>query len=314
MEALRIIFMGTPQFAVPSLKILVEAGYDLVAVITAPDKPKGRGRQLLKSAVKEYAETKGIPVLQPTNLKSPEFIEDLSSLGANLQVVVAFRMLPQVVWEMPVYGTFNLHASMLPDYRGAAPIHWAIINGETETGVTTFFIKQEIDTGSIILQDSEPIAPLDTTGSLSNRLMLKGANLVLKTVQLIASGNYELIPQDLSLDTPKAPKLFRENCEIDWNKSAVEIVNFVRGLNPFPSAWTTINETVYKIHQVKALNDQSTAVLDDQSTAVRVGEFDTNETSYLHFETGSGMIAIEEIQAPGKRKMAIGDFLRGNTL
>jgi methionyl-tRNA formyltransferase len=248
MRSLRIIFMGTPQFAVPSLEVLVKHGYDLVAVITAPDKPKGRGRELAASPVKECAEANGIPVLQPKNLKSPQFIEELQCYRANLQVVVAFRMLPEVVWSMPQYGTFNLHASLLPKYRGAAPIHWAIINGEKETGITTFLLKHEIDTGGIILQETEPIYETDTTGSLSGRLMKKGAGLVLKTVQLIASGNCKLIPQDLSLDVPKAPKLFKENCKIDWDQDADKIANFIRGLNPFPSAWTDIGGTVYKIH------------------------------------------------------------------
>ena len=276
MEALRIIFMGTPQFAVPSLEILVEAGYNVVAVITAPDKPQGRGRKLMTSAVKQYAEAQGIPVLQPTNLKAPDFIEELKSYRANLQVVVAFRMLPQIVWDMPRYGTFNLHASLLPDYRGAAPIHWAIINGEKITGVTTFFIRHEIDTGSILLQEKEIIHEYDTTGSLSERLMKKGAALVLKTVELIATGEYRLIPQDLSVDAPKAPKLFKENCQINWDRDKQQIVNFVRGLNPFPSAWTTIKGTMYKIHTAR--------MVENESFSGEIGDYQTDGNSYLYFK------------------------------
>jgi methionyl-tRNA formyltransferase len=278
----------------------------VVAVITAPDKPQGRGRQLMTSAVKQYAEAQGIPVLQPTNLKAPEFIEELKSFRANLQVVVAFRMLPQVVWDMPRYGTFNLHASLLPDYRGAAPIHWAIINGEKETGVTTFFIRQEIDTGSILLQEKEMIHEYDTTGSLSDRLMKKGAALVLKTVDLIATGEYQLIPQDLSADAPKAPKLFKENCQINWDQNSQQIVNFIRGLNPFPSAWTIIKGTTYKIHAAR--------VLENNVLSGNIGDHRTDGNSYLYFKCRDGAVSITEIQAPGKRKMSIMEFLRGNQL
>lgn len=306
MESLRIIFMGTPQFAVPSLEILVTQGYNLVAVITAPDRPKGRGRKVMTSAVKDYAEAQGIPVLQPTNLKSPDFLEELQSFQANLQVVVAFRMLPEAVWAMPKYGTFNLHASLLPHYRGAAPIHWAIINGEKETGVTTFFIKQEIDTGSIILQETEAIYEHDTTGSLSDRLMQKGAALVLKTVQLIESGDYKLIPQDLSLKVQKAPKLFKETCQINWDQNTRQVIDFIRGLNPFPSAWTTIDGTVFKIHYAEAVKGGQ--------ISGKIGSYQTDGINYLNFKVKDGAISVKEIQAPGKRKMLIDEFLRGNKL
>ena len=205
--------MGTPEFAVPSLQILVENGFNVVAVITAPDKPKGRGQKLATSPVKDYAVSQNIPVLQPTNLKSPEFIEELRSYKANLQIVVAFRMLPEVVWDMPEIGTFNLHASLLPQYRGAAPINWAIINGEKETGVTTFFLKHEIDTGNIIFQEKEPIEEDDNVGDLYERLMAKGANLVLKTVKAIQQGDYPQLPQDESGEIKHAPKIFKETCE-----------------------------------------------------------------------------------------------------
>ncbi len=305
MNSLRIIFMGTPEFAVPSLQILIEKGYDVVAVITAPDKPKGRGRKLQTSPVKMVALENKIPVLQPTNLKNPEFIQTLRSYQANLQVVVAFRMLPEIVWNMPELGTFNLHGSKLPYYRGAAPIHWAIINGEKETGVTTFFLKHAIDTGNIILQESEVITPDDTTGSLYERLMIKGSDLVLKTVQLIEQGKHELLVQDLQSDLPKAPKIFKEGCEINWHKSNIEIYNLVRGLNPFPVAWTKINDQTYKIYQVALVASESKEP---------PGSYHSDGTSFLHFQTGSGAVAVLVLQAPGKKRMAIADFLRGNEI
>lgn len=297
--------MGTPEFAVPSLEILLEHKYEVVAVITAPDRPRGRGQKLVPSPIKEVANRHSIPVLQPTNLKSPEFIQSLKNFEANLQVVVAFRMLPEVVWSMPEYGTFNLHASLLPKYRGAAPIHWAIINGEKETGVTTFFLKQEIDTGNIIMQKKELIQDEDTTGTLSDRLMQIGAELVLATVQKIEDGSYSLKQQDLSADEPKAPKLFKENCEVDWTQDAKQVVNFIRGLNPFPCAWTQINGVVYKLHQAK---------VEEGKSIKQAGKYKTDGKNYLHFGTGDSVIAIEKIQAPGKRSMDIETFLRGNKL
>ncbi|MFN3316928.1 MAG: methionyl-tRNA formyltransferase, partial [Raineya sp.] len=235
---MRIIFMGTPEFAVPSLQVLVENGYNIVGVVTAPDKPAGRGKQMQVSEVKQYALSQNLPILQPEKLKSPDFLAELQALKADLQVVVAFRMLPEVVWAMPPIGTFNLHASLLPKYRGAAPINWAIINGETETGVTTFFLQHEIDTGNIIFQEKEPISPTDTAGSLYQRLMHKGAKLVLKTVQTIEKGDVQTFPQVGEIT--HAPKIFRETCQIDWNKTSTEIYNFVRGLAPYPAAWTTL--------------------------------------------------------------------------
>ncbi|MFZ6013920.1 MAG: methionyl-tRNA formyltransferase, partial [Bacteroidota bacterium] len=239
MNKLRIIFMGTPEFAVASLEVLVENEFNVVAVVTAPDKPQGRGQKVVYSPVKDCALKYKIPVLQPTNLKSPQFLEELKAHHANLQVVVAFRMLPESVWSMPALGTFNLHASLLPQYRGAAPINWAVINGEKETGVTTFFLKHEIDTGSIIFQEKETIHEDDTVGSLYERLMRKGAGLVLKTVQAISSGNYPSTPQPENTTIKHAPKIFKETCEIQWNKPSASIRNFVRGLNPYPSAWAT---------------------------------------------------------------------------
>ncbi|GJM30066.1 MAG: methionyl-tRNA formyltransferase [Cyclobacteriaceae bacterium] len=306
MKPLRIIFMGTPDFAVPSLEILIEHQYNVVAVITAPDKPKGRGQKLIPSPIKQTAEKYRIPVLQPTNLKSSEFIDTLKSYQANLQVVVAFRMLPEVVWSMPDKGTFNLHASMLPDYRGAAPIHWAIINGEKETGVTTFFLKHEIDTGNIILQEREPVFENDTTGSLSQRLMVRGAALVLKTVQQIETGAYQLTSQDLVENLPKAPKLFKNDCEVNWEWDATEIVNFIRGLNPFPSAWISINGVTYKLHEAKEI---STPEFKGE-----IGDYHTDNKTFLYFKAKKGIVSIEQIQAPGKRSMTIETFLRGNNL
>ena len=228
MPSLRIIFMGTPEFAVPCLEILVENKFHVVAVITAPDKPQGRGQKLVPSPVKECALKYNLPVLQPTNLKAPEFIEELKSYNANLQIVVAFRMLPEVVWNMPSIGTFNLHASLLPQYRGAAPINWAIINGEKETGITTFFLKHEIDTGSIIFQEKEPIHDTDDAGTLYERLMKKGSDLVLKTVQAISTGTYPSMPQPDTGEIRHAPKIFRETSMINWDQHSGKIRDFVR--------------------------------------------------------------------------------------
>ncbi|MCF0073395.1 methionyl-tRNA formyltransferase [Dyadobacter sp. CY261] len=304
-KSLRIIFMGTPEFAVPSLQSLVENKSNVVAVVTVPDKPAGRGQKQTASPVKVYAESQGIPVLQPEKLKNPEFLEALKSYNADLQVVVAFRMLPEVVWSMPTKGTFNLHSSLLPQYRGAAPINWAIINGETETGVTTFFIEKDIDTGKIIFQDKEPISPEDNVGTLYERLMQKGAQLVVKTVEAIEAGNYPQEPQSEPDDIKAAPKIFRETCEIDWKRSTVEIHNFVRGLSPYPAAWTTLNGLSCKVFQTKPVNSDNEA---------QVGEYSTDNKSHLYFRTGDGWLAIEELQIEGKKRMEIGDFLRGYRL
>lgn len=305
MQNLRIIYMGTPDFAVPSLEILVENGFNVVAVITAPDKPKGRGQQLATSPVKDCALKHGIPVLQPTNLKSPEFVEELRSYQANLQIVVAFRMLPEIVWDMPEIGTFNLHASLLPQYRGAAPINWAIINGEKETGVTTFFLKHEIDTGKIIYQEKEPIKHEDTVGDLYLRLMNKGAHLVLKTVKAIETGQYPEIEQDESVDIKHAPKIFRETCEIEWDRPAEKVYDFIRGLSPYPAAWTTLNGKNLKLYNVSVLNKGSNGA---------PGTLNTDGKSFLNFNTSDGQIAIHELQIEGKRRMDIEEFLRGNKI
>lgn len=280
--------MGTPEFAVPSLNILVENGYDVAAVITAPDKASGRGLQLQPSEVKVAAEKHGLKILQPANLKAPEFIEELRDLNANLQVVVAFRMLPEAVWAMPSIGTFNLHASLLPQYRGAAPINWAIINGEKETGATTFFLKHEIDTGSILFQEKEPILPDDDAGSLYDRLMKKGAGLVLKTVKAIESGDYKPVPQNETGELKHAPKVYRT--EIDWNQPSEKIVNLVRGLSPFPGTWTTIEGRVFKIFKVSKTDGP------------------------LKMKTADGHVSIDELQPEGKKRMKAADFLRGNKI
>lgn len=305
MNELRIIFMGTPEFAVPSLEILVENKFLVVAVITAPDKPQGRGQKLTYSPVKECASNHNIPILQPTNLKSPEFLEELKNYNANLQIVVAFRMLPEVVWAMPALGTFNLHASLLPQYRGAAPINWAIINGEKETGATTFFLKHEIDTGSIIFQEKEPISDTDDVGSLYERLMHKGAKLVLKTVRAIEKGDYPSIPQVAQGESKHAPKIFKETCQINWDQPSASIRNFVRGLSPYPSAWSVLNGKTFKVYRCSLANTNNHAA---------TGEIQTDNKTYLHVKSKDGWIAIDELQPEGKKRMTVSDFFRGNKL
>lgn len=306
MQSLKIIFMGTPEFAVPSLEILVRNGANVVAVVTAPDKPRGRGQQVIPSPVKAAAVAHNIPVLQPTNLKDPDFLETLRRYEADLQVVVAFRMLPEVVWNMPPLGTFNLHASLLPQYRGAAPINWAIINGEKETGVTTFFLRHEIDTGSIIFQEREPIHEDDNAGSLYARLMEKGAGLVLKTVRAIQAGDYPSTPQPENMAIKAAPKIFRKDCEIRWDQPARTIHNFVRGLSPYPAAWTLLDGKVYKILQ--------THIADHPASDEKPGAYATDNKNYLYFKTADGWIAVDEWQPEGKKRMTIRDYFLGNKL
>jgi len=298
--------MGTPEFAVPSLQVLVEAGMNVVAVITAPDKPKGRGRQLAPSPVKEYAASQNLAVLQPTNLKNPAFIEELRGYQADLQVVVAFRMLPEVVWNMPPQGTFNLHASLLPQYRGAAPINWAIINGETETGATTFFLKHAIDTGDLIFQEPEPIHPTDNAGTLYERLMHKGAALVLKTVQAISNGTVTTQPQPTITVEKAAPKIHKETCQINWQQSAEQVHNFVRGLAPYPAAWTELNGKTFKI--------LGTALLPDKTQAAAAGSIDTDQKTFLHVSCGQGWLAITQLQPQGKKAMPVDAYFRGNQI
>jgi methionyl-tRNA formyltransferase len=297
--------MGTPDFAVATLKTLVDANYTIVGVITAPDKPAGRGRKLNESAVKTYAKSQGLHILQPTNLKAEPFLEELRELKANLQIIVAFRMLPEVVWSMPKYGTFNLHASLLPNYRGAAPIHWAIINGETKTGVTTFFIDEKIDTGAMILQDEIEIETDETVGTLHDKLMTIGSELVLKTVKLIEEGHVKTTVQPKTEDLKTAYKLHKDNCKIDWTLSINDIYNKIRGLNPFPSAWSylkngeeTLSIKIFKIE--KELKKHRLEI----GTLIK----DKNE---LKVAVTDGFINIKEIQLPGKRKMDVKSLLNG---
>ncbi|MFM1913149.1 MAG: hypothetical protein RIR51_987, partial [Bacteroidota bacterium] len=269
----------------------------------APDKPAGRGQQVQISAVKAYAQEKNLNILQPINLKSEEFIMDLKELNPDLQIIVAFRMLPEAVWSLPPKGTFNLHGSLLPQYRGAAPIHWAVINGEKETGVTTFFLKHEIDTGNIIYQDKEAISPDDTTGTLYNRLMERGANLVLKTVDDIETNSIKTYPQKESIELKKAPKLTKELGNIDFNQDGQSIINLIRGLNPFPSAYTEIQEKQFKIFKAK--------FIEDFQTKLQPGEYQTDQKSYLNFGCKNGYISILDAQLQGKKRMEIKEFLMG---
>lgn len=305
MKDLRIVFMGTPEFAVGTLKTLVENNYKVVGVVTAPDKPAGRGRQLKQSDVKEYAVKQDIKVLQPINLKDENFIEELKALNANLQIVVAFRMLPEVVWKMPEFGTFNLHASLLPNYRGAAPINWAIINGETKTGVTTFFIDEKIDTGEIILQEEVSINETDTAGSLHNKLMVTGAELVLKTVNLIENNEVHTSIQKNPEGLKVANKIHKETCRINWNNSINDIFNFVRGLNPYPTAWTLLhnnseelNIKIYSVAKEEASHNIKPGMLVIDKNKIKVAG-------------KNGFLELLEIQFPGKRKMSAKDVLNG---
>jgi len=302
-DSMKVIFMGTPEFAVESLRNLVENDINIVAVITAPDKPKGRGKSLGTSPVKDYAVGAGLKVLQPTNLKNPTFLEELKSYQADLQIVVAFRMLPVAVWDMPLKGTFNLHASLLPQYRGAAPINWAIINGEKKTGATTFFLQHEIDTGKIIFQEEEIINNTDTVGDLYERLMKKGAQLVLKTTRAIASGNYNETPQEENEELKSAPKIFKETCQINWDLPVEKVYDFIRGLSPYPAAWTTVNGKGLKIFKTHVVASTET---------LKQGEFKTDGKSLL-VGTASGLLSIDSLQLEGKRRMTISDFLAGNT-
>ena len=300
---MRIIFFGTPDFAVASLDALVQSKFDVVAVVTAPDKPAGRGQQIQASPVKIYAKKVGLPILQPLKLKDPEFIDTLKNLHADLQIIVAFRMLPEQVWNMPPLGTFNLHASLLPQYRGAAPIHWAIINGEKETGVTTFFLQHEIDTGDLLFQETEVIHPKDTTGDLYERLMTKGANLVVKTTQAIVDQQIKPQAQKESLDLKIAPKLTRETGLVHWSKNAEEIYNLIRGMNPFPGAHT--------LFQGKNCKISSISPHAETIPSLGIGVWDTDQKTYLRVGCADGYIEILEWQMEGKKKMKIEDFLRG---
>jgi methionyl-tRNA formyltransferase len=299
---LRIVFIGTPEFAVASLKVMLEAGYQVVGVITAPDKPAGRGMQLQYSAVKKYALEQGLHILQPTNLKNPQFLDELRDLRADLQVVIAFRMLPEVVWNMPPLGTFNLHASLLPDYRGAAPINWAIINGEMETGITTFFLKHEIDTGRLLLQEKVTLDDQITAGELHDELMLKGAQLVLRSLQLIESGNYTTVEQELKPGTKHAPKLFTPHCLINWHNSATQVHNLIRGLSPYPAAFTRIGGKVLKIYK---------SIKEEKNHTHPAGTIVSDGKTLLGVAVPDGFVYLQEVQLEGKKRMKTDEFLRG---
>jgi methionyl-tRNA formyltransferase len=298
--------MGTPEFAVASLDALINAGCNIVGVITAPDKPAGRGMQLQQSAVKKYALGKKLHILQPEKLKNPVFIEELGLLNADVQVVIAFRMLPEIVWNMPPLGTINVHASLLPDYRGAAPINWAIINGEKETGITTFKLQQEIDTGNILLQEKTSIGENETAGELHDKLKELGANLLVKTIQHIADGSLNEIPQSaISNQQPamkQAPKISTETCNIDWNKSTEDAFNLIRGLSPYPTAFTYLNNKMLKIFfSEKEVTPHHHAT----------GSVHSDGKSYLKFACSDGFIHCTDIQLQGKKRMNIENFLRG---
>lgn len=305
MDSLKIVFMGTPAFAVASLKGLLDAGFHVAAVITAPDRAAGRGMRMQASDVKKFASQRNIPVLQPTNLKSPEFVRQLREINPDLQVVVAFRMLPEVVWNLPPLGTINLHASLLPQYRGAAPINHAIIRGEKETGVTTFKLKHDIDTGNILMQEKIAILPEDDAGSMHDKLMDLGARVLVKTVAGIADGSLKEISQDTLADPAAlhhAPKLFREYCLIDWNHSVDHVYNFIRGLSPQPGAFTFLKET--RIIVTKAEKDLT-------PPTIPAGEYSTDRKSFLKVAATDGYIRIMRLKPEGKGEMAIDDFLRG---
>lgn len=308
MRDLRIVFMGTPEFAVTILREILDSGYNLVGVVTAPDKPAGRGRKLQESAVKVFAASKGLKILQPENLKSPEFITELSSLQPNVQVVVAFRMLPKVVWKIPEFGTFNLHASLLPDYRGAAPINWAIINGESVTGVSTFFIDEKIDTGEIILSKEVAIEPDENVGALHDRLMLAGAALVTETLEVIKNNKVFTKKQPEEGFLKEAPKLNRENTKIDWNLHLDDIYNIIRGLNPYPAAWCylvngqeTLTIKIFEVEKISEDHQLESGILITEQKSLKVS-------------VDGGYLKLIEIQLPGKRKMKVSDLLNGYQL
>ncbi len=303
-EQLRIVFFGTPDFAVGSLDALVKAGSNVVAVVTMPDKPAGRGKHLQASAVKEYAVANGLPVLQPEKMKDPGFIEELRSLNADLQVVVAFRMMPVVVWNMPPMGTINVHGSLLPQYRGAAPINWAIINGEIETGVTTFKLKHEIDTGDILLQQKVTILPNDTAGTMHDKLMVAGAELLVRTIKGLAEGSLQEIPQETiaTSDIKHAPKIFKEHLNINWQKPVAVINNFIRGMSPYPAAFTSLTNKSVKIFTTHTLEQPMNAI---------PGTMETDHGSFLRFAGTDGWVYIDDLQLEGKKRLKVVEFLRG---
>ena len=301
---MKIVFMGTPDFAVASLRALLDADFDIVGVITAVDKPAGRGQKISESAVKRFAVEKGLKVLQPVKLKDPDFLNELKSLNADIQVVVAFRMLPELVWDMPPKGTINLHASLLPQYRGAAPINWAIINGEKRSGVSTFFLKQEIDTGDLLFAEEVDIEDDDTAGDLHDKLMEIGAGLLVKTLKAIEAGKYTEIPQHTLQENElkKAPKIFREDCEINWDRPVKEVFNLIRGLSPYPAAFSHLQDKTLKIYS---------AIAEEKLITGKPGEIFTDNKTYLKFACRDGLISVLELQLEGKKRMKVDEFLRG---
>lgn len=311
-ELMRIVFMGTPDFAVESLKILVENNYEVVGVVTMPDKPAGRGQKLQFSPVKQYALDSGLPVLQPEKLKDESFLEELRNFKADLQIVVAFRMLPEVVWNMPRFGTFNLHASLLPQYRGAAPINWAIINGEKETGATTFFLTHEIDTGKIILQEKVTIEETDNAGTVHDKLMVMGAQLVSKTVDMLMQGKTEAVDQSQfmhpDIELKAAPKIFKETCEINLTQTVEQVHNFVRGMSPYPAAWTEIQ---FPGQQEKLMLKVFETEKEFCEPDVAVGTVVSDGKKFAKIALPDGYIHLKSVQAPGKKRMEIGELLRG---
>lgn len=309
-KSLRIVFMGTPEFAVESLRALIEGGYNVVGVITAPDKPAGRGQKLSISAVKQYALKAQLNILQPTRLKDPQFLNDLNDLRPDLQIVVAFRMLPEVVWQLPPLGTFNLHASLLPQYRGAAPVNWAVINGETETGITTFLLTHEIDTGHILFQEPYPIYDNDTAGDLYHRLMHAGALLVKKTIDALAAGQVQPQRQlvDETIVLKPAPKLHRDTLRIHWNRPAEEVRNLIRGLSPYPGAWTQLQLSGYPQNTTEVKIFRADCVPGSPSEA---GSIRTDGKKYLHIACKDAWLSVTELQLAGKRRMEMGELLRG---
>jgi methionyl-tRNA formyltransferase len=305
---MRIVFMGTPDFAVATLRCLVENGFDVMAAVTAPDKPVGRGLKMSESPVKKYALSQNIPVMQPEKLKDKAFLDELRNYKADLQVVVAFRMLPEVVWNMPRMGTINLHGSLLPQYRGAAPINWAIINGEKETGVTTFFIEKEIDTGKVIFSETIPIGEKDSAGDLHDKMMWLGGDLMVKTVKAIIKGEYPSIPQDFNKELKSAPKIFKETCKIDWKQSSDTIYNFIRGLSPYPAAWTFLDQKVLKIFETEPVLEllSDLEVFDFENI-----KFLTDHKKQLLIKSSDGYLAVKLLQLEGKKRLTTEEFLRG---
>jgi len=310
-KELRLVFMGTPDFAVASLKALVDGGYNIVGVITAPDKPAGRGKKLNESAVKKYAVENKLNVLQPEKLKNPEFWAELEALKADLQVVVAFRMLPEAVWNMPRLGTFNLHGSLLPQYRGAAPLNWAIINGETKTGVTTFLLDQKIDTGKILFKKEIDIWENDTVGTIHDSLMGIGAKLVVETVNALADGNYQAVSQSEIMDEADikhAPKIFKEDCKIDWTRDVESVRNLIRGLSPYPAAWSTL---VHKETGKEIVTKIFFAIQVDRNSNVTPGSIETDGKTFVKVACSNGWLQITDLQIAGKKRIKVDNFLRG---